>query len=169
MIENATAEQLLKSIGAKVSQDIKARIRNNMVKPATEKNSGKTLSESTRLMRSITYHVEGDTVIVGTNVVYARIHHEGGVIKPKRAKYLAIPLTKEAAVMKPRDWTDTWIKLGIIMHKGADGEPEALYCLVKSVTIPARPYMFIDDKTMKSIVPLIRQYMDARFPGKNRS
>lgn len=47
------------------------------------------------------------------DVVYARIHELGGVIKPKRAKALAIPDPKKAG--------------GVI--------------LVKSVTIPRRPYL----------------------------
>lgn len=32
----------------------------------------------------------------GTNDERARLHQEGGVIRPKRARYLTIPLTKEA-------------------------------------------------------------------------
>lgn len=47
------------------------------------------------------------------DIAYARIHELGGVIKPKRAKALAIPNPNEPG--------------GVI--------------LVKSVTIPARPYL----------------------------
>lgn len=45
------------------------------------------------------------------DVVYARIHEEGGTIRPKNAKALAVPL------------------------------PEGGIALVQSVTIPARPYL----------------------------
>jgi len=41
-------------------------------------------------------------MIVGTNLISTRILHEGGEIKPISAKYLAIPLTAEAATKKPR-------------------------------------------------------------------
>lgn len=57
--------------------------------------------------------IEGDTVEgrVGTNLVYARIHELGGIIKAKNAKYL-------------------WYKL-------KDGS----FRKSKQVTIPARPYL----------------------------
>lgn len=38
----------------------------------------------------------GAGIQIGTNVEYANLHQFGGVITPKRAKFLAIPLTKEA-------------------------------------------------------------------------
>lgn len=43
--------------------------------------AGKTLIKTARLMRSITMTVLGRILTVGTNVVYAAIHHLGGEIK----------------------------------------------------------------------------------------
>lgn len=40
------------------------------------------------LRRSITLEATDRMAIVGTNLVYARIQDEGGVITPKKAKYL---------------------------------------------------------------------------------
>jgi len=39
-----------------------------------------------------------------SNLAYAAIQNFGGIITPKRAKNLAIPLTKEARIRSPRDW-----------------------------------------------------------------
>lgn len=48
------------------------------------------------LLASITGKAIGNGIAVGTNVVYAALHQFGGVVRPKKAKFLAIPLTKEA-------------------------------------------------------------------------
>ena len=81
------------------------------------KLSGQVLNVRTGRLRSSfgtqrARHQSGVGVygLVGTNVVYARIHEVGGVIKPKAGKYLRF--------------------------KTADG----FWHTVKEVTIPARPY-----------------------------
>jgi phage virion morphogenesis protein len=46
---------------------------------------GKTLIESARLLRSITYEASDGGVAVGTNVIYAAIHQLGGeIVQAKR-------------------------------------------------------------------------------------
>ena len=50
--------------------------------------SGKILTDTARLRNSIDSAVAGDTVLVGSNVKYARIHQKGGVIKPVKKKAL---------------------------------------------------------------------------------
>ena len=155
-------KQLLTNIGIVVSRDIKDRIRKGMITPKTNKD-GKTLIQTTHLINSITYLATGNTVRIGTNLKYARIHHEGGTILPFRAKYLAIPLTPEAAVRKPRDFTNTFIAKGCIMRSLEGGKAEALYALKRSVKIPARPYMFVDSTTMASLMGMIRTYAKKEF------
>lgn len=46
------------------------------------------LRASGLMMRSIHYELRRDEVRVGTNRIQARIHQFGGVIRPKRSKYL---------------------------------------------------------------------------------
>jgi len=53
---------------------------------ATE--TGKTLVARGHLRDSITHEADGETVRVGTNVVYAAIHQFGGEITPKRGSHL---------------------------------------------------------------------------------
>lgn len=75
--------------------------------------------------------VTGDSVrsLVGTYAIggglvkYARIHEEGGVIRPVRSQFLAIPLeaAKTAAgvsrAVSPRDFQNTFVRNGIIWQK----------------------------------------------------
>lgn len=44
----------------------------------SKKRSGKTLTDTARLKKSVAYEVVGDDVHVGTNVVYGAIHNYGG-------------------------------------------------------------------------------------------
>jgi phage gpG-like protein len=99
----------------------------------------------------------------GQGIPYARIQHEGGTIRVKNGKYLAIPLTPAAAVKRPRDWEDTFIAKGCIMRKLDGGKVEALYALKKQVTLPARPYMYIGNEDMPEIRDAIQKGLAAAY------
>lgn len=148
----------LDKLGVDVIQSITHRIRSQQINPKTDKE-GTTLVRSSHLIRSIRHLATNNSIMVGTNLIYARILHEGGVITPKRAKYLAIPISPLASVHKPRDFSDTFISKGIIFQKQEDGEPLPLYVLKKQVTIPARPYMFIDTPTRDKLVMSIANHV----------
>lgn len=61
-------------------------------------SAGQRLEDTGRLINSITYQLEGDLIVVGTNLAYARVQHEEtSVLTPKHAKYLAIPLIRKVA------------------------------------------------------------------------
>jgi len=79
---------------------------------------GQPLVDTGRLRSSISSAVQGNEVVVGTNLIYAPIHQFGGVIFPKKGKYLAFPRRGSAAGAKAS---------GLI--------------LAKSVTIPARRFL----------------------------
>jgi phage gpG-like protein len=155
-------KQLLNGLGILLTRDIKARIRSGKITPKS-KSKGTTLVKSAKLLNSISYLATDSRVTIGTNIPYARIHHEGGIIRPRNAQYLAIPLTKEAAARKPREFTNTFIAKGIIFRKRENGEPEALYALKKSVTMPPRPYMIVTDQSKAAIEQLIITWLDTRF------
>lgn len=53
--------------------------------------TGQPLRDTGRLQRSITSEVQGDAVLVGTNVRYGAVHQFGATILPKNAKFLAAP------------------------------------------------------------------------------
>jgi len=145
-------------VGTTVVERIRKRLRENRVKPPTSKSGGTTLIGSGRLKNSIHYQIQGVKIPIGTNLRYARIQHEGGVITPKNAKFLAIPMTAAARAKSPRDFEDTFIRKGVIFRKLDDGKVEALYVLKKSVTIPARPYMFIDATDLAVIKQRLYNY-----------
>ena len=170
------------AIGATAVRQIQRRIRSGKIKPSSNRKNFKgqkktTLFDSGRLYRSITYKISGDKIIVGTNVKYAKIQQEGGVIKPKNKKWLTIPLTPAAKAKRAPDFSDTFAQFytedgkayGIIFQK-AEPEPIALYKLVKRVNIPARPFLFLDDTDKEKIAGAaldwlklnIKKYADAR-------
>ena len=159
-------KQILKTVGTLAVRQIQRRIKNKRISPTTNKK-GTTLVGRGNLLRSIRFRAEGDTVIISAgdaSIPYARIHHEGGTIRPKNAKYLAIPLTPSARLSAPRDYPgETFIAKGIIFEKIAGSDKIVpLYALKKQVEIPARPYMYIDnadkDIIRKAIVDKLHQW-----------
>lgn len=98
---------------------------------------------------------------VGTNVPYARIHEFGGTINPKHGKYLTVPLTPAAAMYRgrtpglragalPLRFIPSKRGVGGVLvlqtksfrtTKGTVKRGEAMFALVKSVRMPARPFM----------------------------
>ncbi len=108
------------------------------------------------LLGSITAAATADTVAVGSGLEYAGVHQFGGVIAPKAAKALAIPVTKEAA----RAGSPRRFPRPLFLLKGKAGKPGCLaesketgrgkaktktvvvhYVLVAKVVVPARPYL----------------------------
>lgn len=144
---------ILRAVGVLAVRQIQRRIREGKVTPPSRKG-GRTLYQRGALFRSIRFRTDGDMVILtagDASVPYARIHHDGGIIKPKNAKYLAIPLTPKAKLSRPRDYPgQTFVAKGIIFEK-TDGKPIPLYALKKQVAIPSRPYMYLDNQD-KSLI-----------------
>lgn len=54
-----------------------------------KQQGGSTLRNSGMLFSSLTYQAAADSVVVGSNKIYAGIHQLGGTIRPKSAKKLA--------------------------------------------------------------------------------
>lgn len=103
------------------------------------------------LRRSFMFKVFGKTLaelngIYFSDSVYARIHEEGGLIRPTRSRYLAIPLDAVKTPSgvprgSPRDFPNTFIrrKGGSLLIMQTQGERAVpLFALVSSVTIPPR-------------------------------
>lgn len=59
--------------------------------------AGKRMIDTARLINSIHFEVHGVRVLVGTNVDYAPAQNFGGTWGPRRAKMLAIPMTRQVA------------------------------------------------------------------------
>lgn len=91
--------------------------------------SGETLRHKNRLFSSFTFAATDSVVEWGTNVIYAGIHHFGGVIKPKSKKALAF--------------------------KGSNGRLN----IVKQVTMPARPFLGLNDADRTDITEIVDDWM----------
>lgn len=79
---------------------------------------------------------------------YARIHNQGGIITPKRGRYLAIPIGRTPRGMQARhDPTPlaAWRSRAgnLILWSTGNGAPEPRYVLKESVRIPATHYLDI--------------------------
>lgn len=79
-------------------------------------------------------------VDVGTNLEYGAIHEFGGTIKPKNAKYLAIPVGSYTG--SPKKYSDLKVKKtgrgNLVL---IDASNRVQYVLKSSVEIPPRPYL----------------------------
>lgn len=93
-LADAPTHELTEGIGRLVQGQTRRRIEEEKTAPdgsAWKENWAKTstLYASGALSRSIDYEASPDSVLVGSGLVYARIHQEGGKIVPKTAKALA--------------------------------------------------------------------------------
>lgn len=82
-----------------ISEDMLAAVHENFAREGRPRwvpitRAGEILRDSGRLYTSIDADYDNDEAVVGTNVVYARIHNEGGITRPhviraknKRALY----------------------------------------------------------------------------------
>lgn len=115
-------------------------------RPGLKKRSG-------RLAQSFIGEVTGNNLAnlhmqYGTNVKYAAIHEFGGVVRPKKGKYLTIPLKDNllpSGVMKRslRSFQFVYFrrsKKGSLLAFAGDDKDDMkpMFVLVRSVKIPAR-------------------------------
>ncbi len=96
--------------------------------------AGKTLIDSARLYQSITHNASATGVEVGTNVEYAAIHQFGGTIHAKTSK-------------------------GLNWSYSAKGANQKSWARKMSVTIPARPFLGIDDEDQIEILAIAERYI----------
>ena len=117
------------------------------------------LLEDFNRMKAVCQEMEQKKILVGIIggkadsdiMAIAHAHEYGATIKPKKGKYLAIPLTKEAqAAGSPRAFSDLRFvnakggRLLMVRDKkkrGGKTESEAMYLLVKSVSLPERSFI----------------------------
>jgi len=131
------------------------------------KKSGRKTSQLARNIGSKT-EVEGSTykTVIGTgvgsakSVVYARIQEEGGTIKPRRRKFLTVPLPGIMGVAS--NYPDAFCirskagNLLIVERKGKDGI-RPLFVLKKQVTLPATHWF---SRPLSEKLPMLKQMME---------
>lgn len=166
-------------VGRRMVSSTQKRMRDGIAPanaPLTKaiKQGDKTLRDRGGLMASITYRAQPDHVEWGSPLRYARIQQEGGEITPTKAKHLAIPADKKTRSLM-RSYGETprrciagmraagysiWKQGSVLMaRKGRRGRPFVLFILKDSVTIPARPYLYIDANDEQVITDLAKQWI----------
>jgi len=124
---------------------------------------GTVLINSGELKRSINPSATKSSVIIGTNKPYAAIQHFGGTITPKSKQYLTIPIglsrQEQRQGKRAKDFSDTFIARSgagnLIIFQNVETGIKPLFLLRKSVTIPPRPFMVIQEEDEDEI---LRQY-----------
>jgi phage virion morphogenesis protein len=134
---------------------------------AQVKGSAKPLLDTGRLRASIRSELVSPTaVMIGTNLIYGRIHQEGGTILPRRAKLLAIPLRREFKAKPARKQRGLFVirsrrgNLLLVKRDGAGIKP--CYLLLERVKIPARPYLGVSDADKATIQRILAEHF---LPG----
>lgn len=153
---------------------------------AVKGKGAKTLRDKSGLIGSIAPRATSTEASVGTNKIYARIQHFGGTIKARKT-WLFIPASAQtrklqgkydhaagALIKKMRaDGYNVWFQVkgnkGVVMAEKKlkrhrrDGAGKiihksfVLFILKKEVTIPARPFLTIDELDRKVIMRMARQ------------
>ena len=92
--------------------------------------NGQTLRDTGRLLNSIITITKKNNVIVGTDVLYAKLMHYGGTIRAKSKPYLVFKTP-----------TGGWVKR-------------------KSITIPARPIFGVSEDDAQNMLTAIEEYLE---------
>jgi len=139
-----------------------------MIRKISKRLSGPALKERTgRLKGSLAHEETGDSLEVSAGgadeVDYAAIHHFGGIIRPKKKKFLTIPFpggpADQRVPMRAADFKDTFVAKGIIFQKRGKDHIEPLFILKKSVTIPASPYMYAEESDVEYLSNSIADFI----------
>jgi phage gpG-like protein len=161
---------------------------------AAVKRGSQTLRDSNSMARGIAPHHGATWADASTRAKQAKILQYGGTITAKRAKALFIPagpmtrtLMKQYGALTPGDLIKSMKADGYdgfytplskvyCMYKkgralknggtGKGGKPFALFIVRRSVTIPARPFLYIDDKDDKYLTNLINNAVRKKLQEK---
>jgi len=115
------------------------------------------------LRKSVSYTMLSDNSgVVGSNIIYGRIHQLGGIIRPRNAKMLAIPVSAKARGYRPRQFPDDLVCVGkyprLWLVKPGVRKTTAWrfhYMLVLKVVIPQRRWLGVgreDEAPIKKIM-----------------
>lgn len=109
--------------------------------PPLKIRKGRPLEKSGLLKKSATtpgaqgniYKVQGTTIEWGTNLLYASLQNNGGVVTAKNSKFLFIPISAKGMKVGPQKDKSAQKKSGLVVGKDM--------VFKKSVVVPARPFL----------------------------
>ncbi|MBQ0166226.1 MAG: phage virion morphogenesis protein [Treponema sp.] len=157
------SKYLVSSAERKINSDIPPE---NAPLTQAVKQGNRTLRDNGTLLSSIAPQNGSNWASANTNLVYARIMQYGGTINGK-SKGLWLPASEKTralyrrynaqkpselvSAMKGDGYSFARIKNAFFARRGKEG-PFVLFVIKRSVTIPARPFLYIDERD--------RQYID---------
>ncbi len=103
------------------------------------------LKDTGRLMASIAFQVERDSVVVGTNLPYAQVHHTGGEVE---SETITEDVQDRLRKWLKGDGAEYVSKLGFLLNKSMTGTKLA-------GTVPERPLVGITKQTRDDIREII--------------
>lgn len=151
--------------------------------PPKLRPGGQPLMVSGRLMRSVgsIRRVESSapsrtTLVIGTNDKRAALMHFGGVVRPVHAKALFIPLTAKGRRVGPTSALNRAVseRMVVAAYKAGDlrkanrldkrlPEQGIDFVLKQSVTIPARPFLFLSAEDRVQVYDFVRTELRNRL------
>lgn len=149
------------------------------------KQGSNPLKDTGALRRSLTARHSATEAAVGTNLAYAPLHNpENGqdktVIRPKKSRFLCLPASRKTRTLFRRyGWSARAVIEGlqksgvsvyrpykkgggarsnVIMAQKKGEKPFAIFILKKSITIPARPFLFLSDEALAAVEKRVDTY-----------
>ncbi len=156
---NSTIHRAFVLASLKVEASLKRNISGKMLKVQTGRLRNSIESRTEGIGEGI-QSIIGSGARTGKRLPYANIHEDGGIIKPKKGKYLTIPietnrrqdgLAKNSA-REIIDRFDTFLipsrkgKVLMAKEKGSQERPKPMFAFVDEVTIKRTNYL---SKTLK--------------------
>ena len=181
-----SARPLMDRVGAYAASASVRRIRDGVgdanapLTRSWKKGNDTPLRDTGGLMGSISHRASPFSAAWGTNKAQARLLHEGGVVRPRKAKRLAIPagwrtrrlmrrfgerpgqcIERMRASGDYNVWTSKSGKAVLAKRKTVAGKakPFVLFILKESVTVPARPFLRLDAGDRAEIDRIVRRYL----------
>lgn len=154
---------LMRRIGAQLRQHVDERFEEGkgpgrlpwQKSRGAEDEGGQTLIDTARLRQSITFRAGPSFAEIGTNVIYGPIHQFGGTIKAKTAKGLVFRVGGK--------------RVGGRIGKGGFRVGSRIeggsWRRVQQVTIPARPFLGIDDQDRAEISAIVAEQLARMTAG----
>lgn len=129
----------------------------------------KPLSDTGRLANSIAGRSTASAIVWFTNLPGAALLHYGGTVVPKKAKFLSIPLTREAK----RAGSPRRVKGSAavpLFARRVQGRLVGHFLLVKRAVVPARPFMGLSPQALDAMAQVWgqrvgQQWEEGRPPG----
>lgn len=121
----------------------------------------KPLSNFGLLANSFSHAVTSPRLDIGTALPHAPLMNFGGTVRPKRSKYLTIPMTLKAFRAGSARRIDG-LRFRYVGGAGAflvdeDGTPQ--WRLVKKMTVPARPFIGWSEEWSQDFREMLAEYL----------